>query len=36
MKKKEPGIETVASNRMASHDYEILETFEAGLVLEGP
>ena len=36
MKKKEPGIETVATNRKARHDYEILETFEAGLVLEGP
>lgn len=36
MKKKEPEIETVATNRKARHDYEILETFEAGLVLEGP
>ena len=36
MKKKQPGIETVATNRKARHDYEILETFEAGLVLEGP
>ena len=27
---------TVARNRKALHDYEILETFEAGLVLVGP
>lgn len=26
----------VADNRRARHDYEILEKFEAGLVLEGP
>ena len=26
----------VAKNRKARHDYEILETLEAGLVLEGP
>jgi len=26
---------TVATNRRARHDYEILETFEAGLVLHG-
>ncbi len=36
MKKKQPGLETVATNRKARHDYEILETFEAGLALEGP
>lgn len=36
MKKKDTGRETVATNRRARHDYEILETFEAGLVLEGP
>ena len=36
MKKKQPEIETVATNRKARHDYEILETFEAGLILEGP
>ena len=36
MKKTEPVIETIATNRKARHDYEILETFEAGLVLEGP
>ena len=27
---------TVATNRKARHEYEILETFEAGLVLKGP
>lgn len=32
----EEGRRTVASNRKARHDYEILETFEAGLVLKGP
>ena len=26
----------VASNRKARHEYEILETLEAGLVLKGP
>lgn len=26
----------VASNRKARHEYEVLETFEAGLVLKGP
>jgi len=36
MKKKHPELETVATNRKARHDYEILETLEAGLVLEGP
>jgi SsrA-binding protein len=36
MKKKKLEVETVATNRKARHDYEILETFEAGLVLEGP
>jgi SsrA-binding protein len=36
MKKSEPVIETVATNRKARYDYEVLETFEAGLVLEGP
>lgn len=36
MKKKDTDRETVATNRRARHDYEILETFEAGLVLEGP
>jgi SsrA-binding protein len=32
----EEGKRVVASNRKARHDYEILETFEAGLVLKGP
>ena len=30
------GDRTVVSNRRARHDYEIEETFEAGLVLTGP
>ncbi|RME67192.1 MAG: SsrA-binding protein, partial [Nitrospirae bacterium] len=28
-------IKIVCQNRKAYHDYEILETFEAGLVLKG-
>lgn len=32
---KESGQKVVASNRRARHDYEILETIEAGLVLTG-
>ena len=36
MKKSGPVIETVATNRKARYDYEVLETFEAGLILEGP
>jgi SsrA-binding protein len=32
----EEGRRVVASNRKARHEYEILETFEAGLVLKGP
>jgi SsrA-binding protein len=32
----ESGRQVVASNRKARHTYEILETFEAGLVLKGP
>jgi len=31
-----PKKKVVASNRKARHEYEILETFEAGLVLKGP
>ena len=31
----EPVIKTVARNRRARHDYEILETFECGVVLKG-
>lgn len=30
------GRKLITSNRRATHDYEILETFEAGLVLLGP
>jgi SsrA-binding protein len=29
------GVKVVASNRRARHDYAILETFEAGLILRG-
>ncbi|MBU2574978.1 MAG: SsrA-binding protein SmpB [Elusimicrobia bacterium] len=36
MKKGKTDRETVATNRKARHDFEILETFEAGIVLEGP
>lgn len=32
---EEKGIKIVASNRRARHEYEILETWEAGLVLQG-
>jgi SsrA-binding protein len=31
-----PGDRTVASNRRARHDFDIEETFEAGMVLSGP
>lgn len=31
-----PKKKVVATNRKARHEYEILETFEAGLVLKGP
>ena len=31
-----PGEKIVASNRKARHDYEILDTFEAGMRLTGP
>ena len=33
---EESGHKVVARNRKARHEYEILETFEAGLVLTGP
>ena len=33
---KEGGRKTVASNRKARHEFEILDTMEAGLVLKGP
>ena len=32
---KEPGDRAIATNRRARHEYEILETVEAGLVLRG-
>jgi SsrA-binding protein len=34
-RKAETGQKTVVSNRRARHDYEILERFEAGIVLSG-
>lgn len=34
-KQKPPGTKAVASNPKARHDYEILETYEAGMVLTG-
>lgn len=30
-----PGVKIVATNRHARHDYDILDTFEAGIVLQG-
>lgn len=33
---KETAIEPVARNKRARHDYHILETWEAGIVLTGP
>ncbi len=33
--RKQVGIKVVADNRRARHEYEILQTFEAGLVLQG-
>ena len=38
MAKKRPdvdGLKVVASNRRARHDYEIIDSYEAGLVLQG-
>lgn len=39
MSKKEPsgtaGVRMICQNKKAFHDYEILETFEAGMVLQG-
>ena len=32
---KEHGRKVIASNRRARHDYEILDTYEAGIVLTG-
>jgi SsrA-binding protein len=34
-KGRDPGQHTVASNRKARHDYQILETIECGIVLTG-
>ncbi len=34
-KKKEQGVEMIARNRRASHDYHLLDNFEAGIVLTG-
>ncbi|EMQ98117.1 SsrA-binding protein SmpB [Paeniglutamicibacter gangotriensis] len=35
MAKKDPQERIIASNRKARHDYEILDTYEAGMVLSG-
>ena len=35
-KKSGPGGDRIATNRRARHDYEVLDTFEAGMVLLGP
>jgi len=32
---EETGVKTIAANRKARHDYDILESFEAGLALVG-
>lgn len=32
---REPAVRTIAVNRRAHHDYDVLETYEAGLVLTG-
>lgn len=32
---KTPGIKVIAHNRRATHDYELLDRYEAGLVLTG-
>ena len=34
-KAKEPEIQSIARNKRARHDYHILETWEAGVVLDG-
>src|SRR5438552_7512077 len=34
--RKEAGIKVVADNRRARFDYEIIDTFEAGIELKGP
>jgi SsrA-binding protein len=35
MRKAEPDIQDLANNKRAYHDYEIQETFEAGIALSG-
>lgn len=35
MKKKDDEIQDLANNKRAYHDFEILETYEAGIVLSG-
>ncbi|GIJ43403.1 SsrA-binding protein [Virgisporangium aliadipatigenens] len=35
MGKREPGRQVIATNRKARHDYTILKTYEAGIVLAG-
>lgn len=35
MKSSQNGVKVIATNRKAQHDYEILDRFEAGLVLTG-
>ena len=34
-KDEKPGVKVAATNRRARHEYEILETFECGLALQG-
>jgi SsrA-binding protein len=34
-KDEKPGVKVVATNRRARHEYEILETFECGMALQG-
>ena len=33
--RKEEGLKVIADNRRARYDYEILDTFEAGIELKG-
>ncbi len=35
MAREQPAEQLISDNRKARHDYHVLETFEAGLVLEG-
>lgn len=34
-KDEKPGVKVVATNRRARHEYEIIETFECGMALQG-